>query len=215
MSPTQRRREIVLSGALYAEPAGVFDPEAAFGRRAPLLIDVGAARARYFRNIAPRLPQVDMLGIEVARKRVEAALARLASKGITNCRMMCGDAQRILRDHIAPDSVAAISVLFPDPWPKKRHARRRLMHQPGFVRLLAERLAPGGLFLFKTDAVAYFDGGLATLLGEPLLAATRTLDVALRGLDAFSLELPDSTWYEEVWRSEGRHTYAAAFRRLP
>ncbi len=215
MRPRSPRRRIVLGGPLYVSADRPLRPQTVFGRHAPLLIDVGAARARYFRMVAPQLPQVDMLGIEVSKKRVEAALARLEADGLTNCRMMHGDVRRLFGPVIAPGQAAAITVLFPDPWPKRRHRHRRLMHDADFVRLLARMLAPGGLLLFKTDAFAYFDGALATLLDEPRLAATDSLEVALPDLAPFRLDVPDTTWYEEKWRAEGRHTYAAAFRRLP
>ncbi|GIW72225.1 MAG: tRNA (guanine-N(7)-)-methyltransferase [Planctomycetota bacterium] len=210
---TQQRREIILGGPLYLEPAGLLEPVAVFGRRAPLLVDVGAARARYFLNVAPQLPQVDFLGIEVSKKRVEAALARLARRGITNCRMVWGDATRVLAEHLAPGSAAAITVLFPDPWPKRRHARRRLLHRPEVVRLLAERLAPGGLLWFKTDDPAYFEEAQRRLAAEPLLAPADGLRVALPGLAPFDLDLPEPTYYEQLWQQQGRRIHGAAWRR--
>src|SRR5439155_32861 len=81
-----------------------------FGRRAPVLVDIGAARARYFLNVGPHLPEVDLVGIEVAKKRVEKALEKLAAAGLgARSRMLWGNAVPILRDHMAEGSLAAIT----------------------------------------------------------------------------------------------------------
>jgi tRNA (guanine-N7-)-methyltransferase len=213
LGETQVRREIVLSGPLYLEAAGPIDFAAVFGRRAPVVLDIGAARARYFLNVAPHVPQADFVGIEIAKKRVEAALAKLAAAGLSNCRMIRGHALDVLRDAIAPASVAAATILFPDPWPKKRHAKRRIFAQAGTAALLARAVAPGGLVHVKTDSASYFEAIAAALLADGRFAASPDLEVVLPGLARFSLDRPEETKYEAEFKEEGRAIYGAAFRR--
>jgi tRNA (guanine-N7-)-methyltransferase len=213
MGETQVRREIVLEGPLFLSGEGPVDLERAFGRRAPVVLDIGAARARYFLNVAPHLAQVDFVGIEIAKKRVEAALAKLAQAGLSNCRMVWGHALEVLRERIAPGSVAAATVLFPDPWPKKRHAKRRIFAQAATADLIARAVAPGGLLLVKTDSASYFDAIAATFAARADFRAAPGLDVALPGLAPFSLDRPEETKYEAEFKDEGRPVYQAAFRR--
>ena len=218
MGETEIRREIFLEGPLYLDPApGTrLDWAQVFGRRAPVLIDIGAARARYFLNIGPHLPEVDLVGVEVAKKRVEKALEKLAEAGLgARSRMVWGDAFGFIRDHVASGSVAAITVLFPDPWPKKRHAKRRIFQQPDTAALFARALAPGGLLLVKTDAQAYFGPMCANFGACSLFEPTTDLAVRVPGLAGFSLDRPEETKYEAKWKAEGRAMYLAAFRRLP
>jgi tRNA (guanine-N7-)-methyltransferase len=214
MGETQVRREIVLEGPLLLVPEGRLDWERVFGRRAPVLLDIGAARARYFLNIGPHLPEVDLVGVEVAKKRVESALAKLEEAGLgARARMVWGDALRLLRDHVAPGSLAAVTVLFPDPWPKKRHEKRRIFAQPATAALIARGLAPGGLLLVKTDARAYF-GPMRDAFGACAdLERADDLTARVAGLPAFSLDRPEETKYETKWKAEGRAIFAAAYRR--
>lgn len=219
MGETETRREIVLEGPLYldlaaGDPATKLDFERIFGRRAPVVVDIGAARARYFLNVAPHLPQVNFVGIEVAKKRVEAALAKLGARSLSNCRMAWGEARAFLRDRVPGGALAAATVLFPDPWPKKRHAKRRIFAQPPVADLIARAVAPGGLVLVKTDSAAYFEAILANFGADARFRQTADLAVALPGLAAFSLDRPEETKYEAEFREEGRAIYSTAFRRV-
>jgi tRNA (guanine-N7-)-methyltransferase len=214
MGETQIRREIVLQGPLYLEATGLLDWQQVFGRRAPVLIDIGAARARYFLNVGPHLPEVDLVGMEVAKKRVEKALEKLDQAGLgARSRMMWGNALHRIRDHVPERSVAAFTILFPDPWPKKRHAKRRIFQKPETVELLAKRLLQGGLVLVKTDAAAYFEGIRDAFAASPLLEMTDDLTVRAEGFAPFSLDWPEETKYEAEFKAEGRAIYRAAFRR--
>ncbi|MHC4390181.1 MAG: tRNA (guanosine(46)-N7)-methyltransferase TrmB [Planctomycetota bacterium] len=211
---TQERREITLGGPLYVEPSspGPLEAESIFGRSAPLVIDIGAARARYFLNVAPAMPEVNFLGIEVKKIRVEAALERLAKHGLTNCRMMHGNAIALITDHIAPASVTAITVMFPDPWPKKRHAKRRLFHQPAVAQLLASRLQPGGLLLFKSDNRGYFEEAVHCFAADPELTPCKDLTARVEGVAPVDLDRPEESYYETKWREEGRDSFVQGFR---
>jgi tRNA (guanine-N7-)-methyltransferase len=215
MGETQTRREIVLGGPLFVplEPGRRLDLEGIFGRRAPVLLDIGAARARYFLNVAPHIPQVNFLGVEVAKKRVESALAKLEEKGLRHCRMVWGEARALLRDWLPEGGLAAVTILFPDPWPKKRHAKRRIFAQPETAALVAGALAPGGLVLVKTDSIAYYQGIAAAFESGGRFRRTADLSVALEGLAPFSLDRPEETKYEAEFKDEGRAIYCVAFRR--
>lgn len=147
------------------------DPTQAFGRQAPLVLEIGFGMGETTARIAQGLPGTDFLGVEVYPAGVGALLRRIDENGLTNIRIVQHDAVEVVRDMIAPDSLAGIHVFFPDPWPKKRHHKRRLI-QPPFVALLASRLAPGGYLHCATDWEHYAVQMLAVLAGEPLLENT-------------------------------------------
>jgi tRNA (guanine-N7-)-methyltransferase len=155
--------------------ASLLDARAVFGRTAPLAVEIGFGMGAATAAVAAAEPGVDLLGIEVHPPGVGALLQRIEADGLGNVRIVQHDAVEVLRDMIAPGSLAAVRVWFPDPWPKKRHHKRRLL-QPAFVRLVAERLAPGGTLHAATDWVPYAEEMLATFAGEPLLA-----DASLEG----------------------------------
>ncbi|HVY60694.1 MAG TPA: hypothetical protein VHF22_03530, partial [Planctomycetota bacterium] len=99
------------------------------------------------------------------------------------------------------------------PWPKKRHAKRRIFEQPETAALVARALAPGGLLLVKTDSKAYFGPMRDNFAASPLLEPAADLEVSLPGLASFSLDRPEETKYETKWKAEGRAIFRAAFRR--
>jgi tRNA (guanine-N7-)-methyltransferase len=121
--------------------------------------------------IAAAQPQNDFLGLEVHGPGVGALLNRLDAAGLANVRVIQHDAVDVITHMIPTASLAGIHVYFPDPWPKKRHHKRRLL-QPSFVHALAQRLAPGGYLHAATDWDDYAQEILATFTAEPLLANT-------------------------------------------
>jgi tRNA (guanine-N7-)-methyltransferase len=150
---------------------GPIDPERLFGRRAPLVLEIGFGMGHTTAEIARLRPDTDFLGIEVYTPGVGSLLRELQAHGLTNVRVIQHDAVEVLRERIAPDSLAGVHVYFPDPWPKKRHHKRRLI-QPAFVAALAGRLAPGGYLHCATDWEPYAEQMLEVLSGEPLLRNT-------------------------------------------
>jgi tRNA (guanine-N7-)-methyltransferase len=150
---------------------GPIDAAALFGRRAPLVLEIGFGMGHTTAEIARLRPDTDFLGVEVYTPGVGSLLRALHSGGLTNVRVIQHDAVEVLRDRIAPGSLAGIHVYFPDPWPKKRHHKRRLI-QPAFVAALAGRLAPGGYLHCATDWEPYAEQMLAVLSAEPLLRNT-------------------------------------------
>ena len=148
--------------------AAPFDAPRVFGRHAPLVVEIGFGMGQATAQIAAARPHDDFLGIEVHEPGVGALLQRIDEQQLTNLRIVQHDAVEVLRDMIAPSSLAAVHVFFPDPWPKKRHWKRRLI-QPPFIALLASRLAPCGALHCATDWQPYAEQMLEVLSAEPLL----------------------------------------------
>jgi tRNA (guanine-N7-)-methyltransferase len=144
---------------------------AVFGRVAPVVLEIGFGMGDTTAKIAQAQPDVDFVGVEVHAPGVGSLLRRLDESGSTNVRVVRHDAVEVVRDMIAPGSLAGVHVFFPDPWPKKRHHKRRLL-QPPFVSLLASRLAPGGTLHVATDWDDYAEQILAVLSAEPQLSNT-------------------------------------------
>lgn len=160
----------------HAEPV---DPRALFGRGAPLAVEIGFGMGAATAAVAAAEPGIDILGIEVHPPGVGALLQRIAERGLANVRIVQHDAVEVLQRMVAPASLVAVRIWFPDPWPKKRHHKRRLL-QPDFVRLVAERLAPGGTLHAATDWEPYAEEMLATFTAEPLLQNTSAAGFATK-----------------------------------
>jgi len=160
-------------GPLYVLPykAELLDFDAAFGRRAPTVLEIGFGMGDATAQIAATRPDDNFIGIEVHTPGVGALLQRIQERGLTNLRLVQHDAVEVLRDMIAPGSLAGIHVYFPDPWHKKKHNKRRLI-QAEFVRELSSRLAPGGYLHCATDWQPYAEQMLEVLGAEPALANT-------------------------------------------
>jgi len=149
----------------------VLDLDAAFGRTAPTVLEIGFGMGETTAAIAQARPGDNFLGVEVFNAGVGALLKRIEQAGLENIRIVQHDAVEVVRDMVAPDTLAGVHVYFPDPWPKKRHHKRRLI-QPPFVALLASRIAPGGYLHCATDWQPYAEQMLEVLGAEPLLENT-------------------------------------------
>ena len=172
MSPAQQRACDELLPRYGVEPAAApLDFPAIFGRRAAVVLEIGFGMGETTAAIAAAQPDVDFLGVEMHLPGVGALLRRIDEQGLTNLRVLRHDAVDVVASMIAPATLAGIHVFFPDPWPKKRHHKRRLL-QPAFVHELALRLAPGGYLHVATDWDDYAQEILATLTAEPLLENT-------------------------------------------
>jgi tRNA (guanine-N7-)-methyltransferase len=149
------------------------DLDAAFGRRAPRILEIGFGMGELTASLARAFPERDYLGIEVHTPGVGNLLKLIDEHGLANVRVIRHDAVEVLRHMILPDSIDGVHVFFPDPWPKKRHHKRRLI-QPPFVQLLASRIRPGGYLHLATDWEDYATQMLEVLAAEPLLENTTT-----------------------------------------
>lgn len=145
------------------------DLDAAFGRSAPHILEIGCGMGETTVAIAAAHPGIDYLGIEVHTPGVGSLLKQIDAANLANVRVIQHDAVAVLRQMIAPSSLDGIHIFFPDPWPKKRHHKRRLI-QPPFVALAASRLKAGGYLHAATDWHEYAEQMLAVLGAEPLLA---------------------------------------------
>jgi len=171
-SPAQQRAHEKLLprfGILFAPRPIDFD--AAFGRAAPRVLEIGFGMGETTAAIAEAMPDCDFLAVDVHAPGVGALLKRIDEQGLANIRVIQHDAVEVLAHMIPPESLSAVHVFFPDPWPKKRHHKRRLLQAP-FVRELALRLQRGGYLHVATDWEDYAAAILATLAAEPLLGNT-------------------------------------------
>ncbi len=155
---------------LWARPyrAAALDFEQVFGRPAATILEIGFGMGETTEKIATTRADDNFLCVEVFNAGVGALLKRIETSGLQNIRIIQHDAVEVVRDMIAPDSLAGIHIYFPDPWPKSRHHKRRLV-QPPFIALLASRLAPGGYIHCATDWENYAEQMLAVLGAESSL----------------------------------------------
>jgi tRNA (guanine-N7-)-methyltransferase len=179
-----------------------------FGRAAPLEVEVGSGKGLFLRNAAAVRPNVDFLGIEVARKYAQFAAAGLTKAGLSNALVVNGDGLRVFSELIPDGSLAAVHVYFPDPWWKKRHRRRRVMRE-SFLRDVQRTLQPGGSLHFWTDVEEYFQTSLellasqTTLLGPlPVPETPAEHDMAYR------------THFERRVRLASEPVYRAEFKKV-
>ena len=148
--------------------AAPLDLAAAFGRSAPPVLEIGCGMGETTAAIAAAHPDIDYLGIEVHSPGVGSLLKEISGRGLSNVRVIQHDAVEVVRDMIPVGALSGIHIFFPDPWPKKRHHKRRLI-QPTFVALLASRLALGGYLHCATDWEEYAEQMLEVLGAEASL----------------------------------------------
>lgn len=132
----------------------VLKPNEIFERTAPLVLEIGSGMGETTAEIAQQNPALDFIAIEVHGPGVGSLLKKVDALGLTNLRLIRHDAVEVLEKMIEDGSLAGLHLFFPDPWPKKRHHKRRLV-QPPFAALVARKLAPGGYFHAATDWPEY------------------------------------------------------------
>lgn len=145
------------------------DLPAVFGRAAPLVVEIGSGTGEATVQLAAADPGRDVLAVEVHTPGVGSLLRLAQEAGLENVRVAEGDALVVLRDMLGPGSVDEVRVLFPDPWPKSRHVKRRLV-SASFAELVAARLRPGGRLHVATDWPAYAEQVQAVLDATPGLS---------------------------------------------
>jgi tRNA (guanine-N7-)-methyltransferase len=144
----------------------VIDPRTVFGRAAPLVLEIGSGMGETTARIAKEHPDTDFIAVEVHAPGVGGLLKLIEQEQLKNVRVIRHDALEVL-EHMIPDaSLAGIHLFFPDPWPKKRHHKRRLV-QPAFAALAARTLAPGGTLHAATDWEDYAAQIQEVLSGSP------------------------------------------------
>jgi tRNA (guanine-N7-)-methyltransferase len=204
----QRALELLWPKYGIESQAARLDFDQVFGRRAPLSVEIGFGNGDHLAAIATAHPERDYLGLEVHRPGVGRLLLALEARGLTNVRVICHDAVEVLDRQIPPQSLDEVIILFPDPWPKKRHHKRRLI-QPAFVELVSQRLRPGGRLRLATDWQPYAQEMLTTLQASP----------QLRNLSADGTFVPRPaerapTRFEQRGERLGHEVWDLAFERV-
>ncbi|ORB30264.1 tRNA (guanosine(46)-N7)-methyltransferase TrmB [Mycolicibacterium parafortuitum] len=151
---TQARDGDEPAGPLDTTPAGRLDTGAWFGRHAPVILEIGCGTGTSTLAMAQAEPDLDVVAVEVYRKGLAQLLSAIDRTGTTNIRMVRGDGVDVLTYMFGPASLTGVRVFFPDPWPKARHHKRRLL-QTDTVALIADRLRPGGVLHAATDHQGY------------------------------------------------------------
>ncbi|HWW22217.1 MAG TPA: tRNA (guanosine(46)-N7)-methyltransferase TrmB [Steroidobacteraceae bacterium] len=151
----------------------LLDLEHCFGRRAARTLEIGFGNGEHLLERAQCSPERDFLGVEVHEPGIGHLLLAAARAQLPNVRVIAHDAVEVLQHQIAPDTLDEVQLLFPDPWPKKRHHKRRIV-QPDFALLVASRLSPEGRFHLATDWTPYAEQMLNVLNDCPLLVNCAT-----------------------------------------
>lgn len=142
------------------------DLETVFARAAPVVLEIGFGNGAQMLHAAVQEPERNFIGVEVHRPGVGRLMNALAEAEVANARVYRHDAVEVLERELAPGSLDEVRIYFPDPWPKKRHHKRRLI-QPGLVELVASRVREGGLLHLATDWLEYAEHMLAVLDASP------------------------------------------------
>jgi tRNA (guanine-N7-)-methyltransferase len=196
---------IFLPGETVSADPGPVDLVALFGRSAPVELEIGTGRARFLLAEAARQPGRSFLGAEVENDYARIAQARADALGLANLLVACLDGKAFVLSRLALASLDALHVYFPDPWPKKRHRKRRVV-DPEFTAAAARALRPGALLKVASDHADYFSAIVETLSAEPLL---RALSPDEQG------EWTTGTSYELKFLAQGRPIYKGIWARRP
>lgn len=202
--PTVQRCHVALLPETLAGTAW----EEIFGNNSPVELEIGTGKAAFLLRRARAFPERNFLGIEWASKYYRFAVDRMERWGVTNVRMVRLDAGAWVRQHCPRNSLSAIHVYHPDPWPKKRHHRRRLF-QADFVQAAVECLVSGGRLAVQTDHAEYFQQIRALIESQPQLALVPFDDPDF-GVAGSRVE----TNFEIKYQREGRTFYRSAAVRV-
>lgn len=186
-----------------------YDPPGWFGRTAPVVLEIGSGMGESTAALAAAAPERDHLAVEVFEPGLAQLLMRVEELGLTNLAVLRGDAVELLRTRVPEGSLAAVRIYFPDPWPKRKHRKRRLV-QPAIATLVASRLAPGGTLHLATDWDDYATQMRTVCDGEHLLENT--------AVDQPGGWTPRPDWrpvtkFEQRARLEGRDVHDLVYRR--
>ncbi|MCL5019709.1 MAG: tRNA (guanosine(46)-N7)-methyltransferase TrmB [Patescibacteria group bacterium] len=188
----------------WEEGTGALDWQSEFGNNNPVEIEIGIGKGRFLLNSAQNKPDVNFLGIEWAKKYLSLARERAWKRKLYNVRFLRADAKKVVEEAIPHGSVAAFHIYFPDPWPKRRHHKRRFF-QPDTVVKLVESLIPDGKLLIATDYKEYFEWIMQVISGN--------INLKTIPLDSVDLAL-GRTNYEIKYINEGRPIFNAFFQKI-
>ncbi len=170
---TAQARALDTLGPAYCLPfdKSLLDIDAAFGRHAPTILEIGTGMGETTAHIAALMPQKNFIGVEVHTPGIGSLLKLIGERELQNLRLIQHDAFEVVTHMLAPESLDGVHVFFPDPWHKARHNKRRLIQGP-FVQLLASRIRKGGYLHCATDWEDYAVQMLEVLSAEPALKNT-------------------------------------------
>jgi len=191
------------------EPGRLLDPVALFGSDGPLEMEIGVGKGGFLLRRAREHPEISFLGIEWANKIIRYAADRMVRWGVTNVRLIRTDARHLMLHHMPADCLTVLHIYHPDPWPKKRHHKRRLI-QADFIAAAVRALVPGGRIAVQTDHAEYFEQIRAVISAEPRLM-TVPFEDPRSGVVEGRLE----TNFEIKYLREGRQIYQIAAIRKP
>lgn len=179
-----------------------------FGRNAPVIVEIGFGNGEATWRTARANPEQDFIGVEVHRPGVGRLLMALEQHDISNVRIACQDAVEFMSEQIPAASLSGIRIYFPDPWPKKRHHKRRIV-QPGFVAQLARCMKPGAILHLATDWAPYAEH-MTAVLGE----SSEFRNLAEEGLYCPKPDWRPETHFEKRGKRLGHQVFDLLYRRL-
>ena len=182
-----------------------FQREDVFGCHRPLEVEVGSGKGLFLTDAARQAPDLSFLGIEIAPKYARFIAARLVRHGVTNARIIAGNANCFFRDYLLDNQLAAVHVYFPDPWWKKRHHKRRIMNEV-FLYDVSRVLCPGGRLHFWTDVEDYFIASLKLIEHKTLFSGPLPVPESQPMHD-----LDYRTHFERKKRLDSKHIFRSEF----
>lgn len=184
---------------------GKIDWSQMFGNDNPVELEIGIGKGLFLTYAAKAQPDHNFLGIEYARKYFRMAKDRLEKRPLPNARVICTEAYSFIEDHIPDTSLHTVHLYFPDPWPKARHHKRRIF-TPAFLKMVYDKLVPGGFLLIATDHAEYWEWMCERLDAQKDLVPCDRLPVAIEGTGGL-------TNYEIKYQKEGRVINRAGYQK--
>lgn len=189
------------------EAGQILDIHTLFGNQQPVELEVGFGKGAFLVEMGPTHPERNYLGIEIDRGLQLYVANRIAKRKWPNLKVANGDAGRLLSQHLAANSLAAIHVYFPDPWWKKKHRRRRVFNED-FALHAARVIQPGGYLYLATDVAEYYQVMLTILAARP-----EFVPVQIGREEQFDDPTQPATNFEKKARREGRPVWRATFQK--
>jgi len=171
------------------------------------ILEIGPGRGDLLLSLAEEMPATRLVAIELGKKRYWKLIPRIEKLGLENILLIKGDARVVLPRHFEDQTFQRIYVLFPDPWPKKRHAPNRLM-TPEFMALLTSKLITGGELFFATDVKVYVEW-----VAENIAEVANLVNVAGPSTEGPQIAEYGPTYFEQKWRADSRDIYYLLMRR--
>lgn len=188
---------------MLADLTAPLDLDAMFGRSAPVELEIGAGRGDFIIEYAAAQPDLNLIAVERKLVILRKIVSKVQRAGAANVQVLNVEVRHFLREYMRPETLRAVHVYFPDPWPKKRHEHRRLMVAPENIELILSRIEKGGFLHFRTDVPDYF------AITKALLDAHAHLQEIAPPAELTRIK----TGYENRFERHGVPTYAASYAK--